>query len=132
MKPFTADQIEYIIQWMNSWEQLRGTVIPIRFKEAFSQKKCDTGCIYSRSTDQPYPRLCINCGVPEEVALDTESMEILNTPTTSSTQMVNLFKWLQGRDMALQKLKDYPRMQTTPTVEYIKEVNERIKQILHL
>jgi len=36
--PFTPDQIETVIDWMNTWEQLKDTVIPIRFKEDFANK----------------------------------------------------------------------------------------------
>lgn len=137
MSNFTNEQIDYIIQWMNSWEQLRGTAIPIRFKEVFSKQKCigEFGCMYSRSSHQPYPRLCIHCGYPElihEPAIDHDAVRILGTPTLSSTQMVELFIWLQQRDLALQKIKDYPKMQADHTVEFIKAVNEKIKQILHL
>ena len=32
----TQKQIEKIINWMNEWEQLKDTVIPIRFREDFS------------------------------------------------------------------------------------------------
>lgn len=37
--PFTIDQIETVIDWMNTWEQLKDTAIPIRFKEDFTNKK---------------------------------------------------------------------------------------------
>jgi len=33
METLTEDQIKAIITWMNSWEQLRDTAIPIRFNE---------------------------------------------------------------------------------------------------
>lgn len=32
-------QIEAVIEWMNTWEQLKDTSIPIRFKEEFSKPK---------------------------------------------------------------------------------------------
>lgn len=28
-------------------------------------KRCDAGCVYSRSLDQPYPRNCVHCGCNE-------------------------------------------------------------------
>lgn len=34
----TPEQIEAVVAWMNEWEQLKDTVIPIRFKEDFSDK----------------------------------------------------------------------------------------------
>lgn len=33
METLTHNQIEAIIAWMNNWDQLKNTVIPIRFKE---------------------------------------------------------------------------------------------------
>jgi hypothetical protein len=39
--PLTIDQIETVIDWMNTWEQLKDTAIPIRFKEDFTAKKSD-------------------------------------------------------------------------------------------
>ncbi len=34
----SKDQIEAVVQWMNTWEQLRGTVIPMRFREDWDTK----------------------------------------------------------------------------------------------
>ena len=36
-KPYYENRvdIDVVINWMNEWEQLKGTVIPIRFKEDF-------------------------------------------------------------------------------------------------
>jgi len=39
MKPLTHDQIEAVIQWMNGWNQLKDTSIPLRFKEDWTQKQ---------------------------------------------------------------------------------------------
>ncbi len=38
MKNLTKSQIESVIEWMNTWEQLKYTVIPIRFKEDYTKK----------------------------------------------------------------------------------------------
>lgn len=38
MKTLTHDQIESVIDWLNSWEQLKGTAIPLRFKEDWTNK----------------------------------------------------------------------------------------------
>jgi hypothetical protein len=35
MKNLTIEQIECVINWMNTWEQLKDTAIPIRFKNDF-------------------------------------------------------------------------------------------------
>ena len=32
------EQIEKVIDWMNSWEQLKDTAIPLRFKEDFMKQ----------------------------------------------------------------------------------------------
>lgn len=34
----TDEQINGVINWMNQWEQLKGTAIPIRFKEDFTEQ----------------------------------------------------------------------------------------------
>ena len=36
MDNLTEKQIQLVIDWMNTWDQLRDTVIPIRFKDDFS------------------------------------------------------------------------------------------------
>lgn len=38
MKPLTPEQIKSVISWMNTWEQLKNTAIPLRFKEDFSNE----------------------------------------------------------------------------------------------
>ncbi len=35
--PLTTDQVNAVIYWMNQWEQLKGTSIPIRFRDDFSK-----------------------------------------------------------------------------------------------
>ena len=32
------EQIEKVIDWMNTWEQLKNTAIPLRFKEEFTKQ----------------------------------------------------------------------------------------------
>lgn len=39
MKPLTKDQINAVINWMNEWDQLKDTAIPIRFEEHFRESK---------------------------------------------------------------------------------------------
>ena len=34
--PLTTNQVNAVIFWMNQWEQLKGTSIPIRFRDDFS------------------------------------------------------------------------------------------------
>ena len=38
MKTLTPDQIEAVIAWMNNWDQLEYTVIPLRFKEEWTKQ----------------------------------------------------------------------------------------------
>jgi len=38
MKTLTQDQIDAVIDWMNNWEQLEGTAIPLRFKEDWTKQ----------------------------------------------------------------------------------------------
>ena len=40
----TPKQIEAVVNWMNDWEQLKGTSIPLRFKEDFSEAEIDLIC----------------------------------------------------------------------------------------
>ena len=38
MKTLTQDQIDAVIDWMNNWEQLKDTAIPLRFKEDWTKQ----------------------------------------------------------------------------------------------
>ena len=38
MKNLTKEQIEGVIEWLNTWQQLKYSVIPIRFKEDYTKK----------------------------------------------------------------------------------------------
>lgn len=38
MENLTHQQIEAVIHWMETWEQLKDTAIPIRFKEDFTKQ----------------------------------------------------------------------------------------------
>ena len=38
MKTLTQDQIDAVVDWMNTWEQLKGTAIPLRFKEDWTRQ----------------------------------------------------------------------------------------------
>lgn len=35
----SKEQIQEVVNWMNGWEQLKGTAIPLRFKEEFLAKQ---------------------------------------------------------------------------------------------
>ena len=45
MSQLSEEQIQAVIDWMNTWEQLRGTAIPIRFEEDFSNKNKSVKCL---------------------------------------------------------------------------------------
>ncbi len=38
MEKLLKEQIDAIVEWMNNWEQLQGTAIPIRFEEDWSKQ----------------------------------------------------------------------------------------------
>ena len=38
MPDLTNDQINVVTNWMNTWEQLKDTAIPLRFQEDFSKQ----------------------------------------------------------------------------------------------
>jgi hypothetical protein len=42
MKALTQDQIDAVVHWMNNWEQLKNTAIPIRFKEDWTKPYAET------------------------------------------------------------------------------------------
>lgn len=42
MKQLTKEQHEAIYKWLQGWEQLHNTAIPIRFKEEFIAACCDS------------------------------------------------------------------------------------------
>jgi hypothetical protein len=35
MKELTEEQVKEIVDWLNTWDEIRDTVIPMRFKESF-------------------------------------------------------------------------------------------------
>lgn len=50
IKPLTKQQLDAQVDWLNTWDQLRNTAIPIRFYETFS-KNLDL----SAGTDKNHP-----------------------------------------------------------------------------
>ena len=49
----TDKEVEAVVEWMNTWDQLRGTSIPMRFKEEFSRQKTEAekimdNCMYHK------------------------------------------------------------------------------------
>jgi len=67
-----------------------------------------------------------------ETSIDQEYLKILQTQKVTSSQMKLVFEWLTLRDVAIDEISKYPVRQTDLTVEYIKHINEKIKQILNL
>ncbi len=37
MEKLTKEQVNAIVDWLNNWDQLKGTAIPLRFKEEFTK-----------------------------------------------------------------------------------------------
>ena len=48
MENLTYNQIDAVIDWMNTWEQLKNTAIPIRFKEDFTKQLCSADVDYTK------------------------------------------------------------------------------------
>jgi len=44
------EQIQKVIHWMNTWEQLKDTAIPLRFKEEFTKQLTLTDVVKSLKT----------------------------------------------------------------------------------
>ena len=45
MKQLTIEQVNHIIGWLNTWDQLKDTIIPLRFREHFDKTKINTEAI---------------------------------------------------------------------------------------
>lgn len=52
MKALTQDQIDAVVHWMNNWEQLKNTAIPIRFKEDCT-KELDLAIVDHNKVEKP-------------------------------------------------------------------------------
>lgn len=93
-------------------------------------KKCEDGCTYSKSMYQKYPRLCIECGYPEESNIDTEQFKIRNTCITDSGILALALRFLNQRDMLIQNFQSNPGSEfPKDAVEYC---NNNIKSLLNL
>lgn len=77
MENLNNEQIETVVTWMETWEQLKNTAIPIRFKEDFEKQlhqsavmcrtcktcghrhwdRCNLGGFFV-TTERRYPTLC--------------------------------------------------------------------------
>ncbi|NQZ74535.1 MAG: hypothetical protein HRT61_00225, partial [Ekhidna sp.] len=53
MKTLTQDQIDAVIDWMNNWEQLKDTAIPLRFKQDWEKQLNLTIVSHSRIEKPP-------------------------------------------------------------------------------
>ena len=65
MNTLTQDQIQDVIDWMNTWDQLKDTTIPLRFKE-YWMKKLNLVGITGRSNM-----------IPEYIFYDKELSDII-------------------------------------------------------
>ena len=52
MKTLTQEQIDAVIDWMNGWDQLRDTAIPLRFKEEWT-KQLNSAIVSHSKVDKP-------------------------------------------------------------------------------
>ena len=53
MNTLTQDQIDAVVDWMNNWEQLKDTAIPLRFKEDWTKQLNLAIVSHSRSERPP-------------------------------------------------------------------------------
>lgn len=57
MDNLTKEQIQAVINWMNTWDQLKDTAIPLRFKEDFIQPKQDVKDWVNKELDDHWPSI---------------------------------------------------------------------------
>jgi len=96
-----------------------------------------SGCVYSKAMNQPYPRLCIKCGHPEESAVDNERMSARNTRKFELIDLGQLLTWLHHRNEYVDGRNSYRDFSGNEVdIEYayamIEECNKNIKKILQL
>lgn len=92
MKPLTKDQIESVVQWLNSWDQLKDGVIPIRFKEYYTgqlQKTKPSNLFLAPSLEK---RLDFASELAESIDGDMPVSAILATTYWMQAEMINLNK----------------------------------------
>lgn len=92
MKNLTKDQIESVIEWMNTWEQLKDTAIPIRFKEDYTkqlQQADVSGSLLAPSLDK---RRAFAEELVTKIDGDMPVIAILATTYWMQAEMMNLNK----------------------------------------
>jgi hypothetical protein len=93
---------------------------------------CSDGCSYSKAMNQPYPRLCINCGQSEESAIDHERINARNTREFTISNLAQLIQLIEHRNIVIQSRNN---SRINSDVDYdglIDIVNEKIKKVLNL
>jgi len=72
MKPLTKQQIETVYNWLNEWEQLKDTAIPLRFKERFSEQLNTPVVVKSVCfvCNKKQPTVCQDCFAKEVFRVD--------------------------------------------------------------
>lgn len=94
------------------------------------------GCTYSKSMDQEFPRKCINCGHPEESAIDHESYKAGHTKEATLEEIGLVLQYLHRRNHYVKMKLPYDTEGLAAGEEYligmIQECNKNIVKILNL
>lgn len=99
--------------------------------------KCNEslGCTYSKSMDQPHPRICIDCGHPESSSIDHEKYSARNTREFSIGDISQLLVFIEMRNRYVKgklNLQDQRFADEDFIYGMIGECNKNIKEILQL
>lgn len=94
-------------------------------------KKCEDSCTYSKSMNQPYPRICIHCGNLEEIqpAIDLDKITISRTQETDLNILANLLRHIEQRNVIIQNKRE---IELDNYIYLIDSINSKIKQILNI
>ncbi len=66
IEPNVVDGVMYyIVKRLDGKVTKSVDYIPANFAQFFNKKKCEKSCMYSKSMNQPFPRLCVKCNNPE-------------------------------------------------------------------
>lgn len=92
--------------------------------------KCTNGCRYSKQMNQPYPRMCVDCGWSEQESMLEQAVNRSIIRQTKLQDLAQLMALLEQRNSYISKIGQ------PGTDEFcfgmIEEVNKMIKKVLNL
>jgi len=99
-----------------------------------NKNKCadQSGCIYSKSMNQPHPRLCIKCGHPEESAIDHARIELMRMKEFDIRDIVQLLSVIHHRNEIIKARSSSMTCDWETWEGMISQINKDIKKILQL